>query len=183
MTDRHRRGVTRGYVLGLVFAVAIAGFALMLTAWSLISLAAGGGPVSTPGIGFSAAAMPVLLCLGLLAWLLWSQSLLLLRGRRQLSWRHLLVASFGGYLLWGLVGTLLGLSLADTWLSPYVLALAVSWALATVLCWAVLLRRVYTDRPAPRWPWEKRGELGPDLVGTDEDPWAGPRDGDDGEAR
>ena len=115
----------------------------MLTAWSLISLASGGGPVSTPGIGFSSAAMPVLLCLGLLAWLLWSQSLLLLRGRRQLSWRHLLVASFGGYLLWGLVGTLLGLSLADTWLSPYVLALAVSWALATVLCWACLL---YTSR-------------------------------------
>ena len=158
MTDRHRRGVTRGYVLGLVFAVVIAGFALMLTAWSLISLASGGGPVSTPGIGFSAAAMPVLLCLGLLAWLLWSQSLLLLRGRRQLS-------------------------LADTWLSPYVLALAVSWALATVLCWAVLLRRVYTDRPAPRWPWEKRGELGPDWAGTDEDPWADPRDGDDGEVR
>ena len=183
MTDRHRRGVTRGYVWGLVFAVAIAGFALMLTAWSLISLASSGGPVSTPGIGFSATAVPVLLCLGLLVWLLWSQSLLLLRGRRQLSWRHLLIASFGGYLLWGLAGTLLGLSLTDTWLSPYALALAIAWALATVLCWAVLLRRVYTDRPAPSWPWEKRGELGPDWAGTDEDPWADPRDEGDGEGR
>ena len=40
-----------------------------------------------------------------------------------------------------------------------------------------------TDDAKQSPPWEKRGELGPDWVGTDEDPWAGPRDGDDGEAR
>ena len=183
MTGGHRRGVTRGYVWGLVVAVAIVGWALMLAAWSVISLATGRGPVSTEGIGYSVTAIVVLLCLGLLVWQLWSQCLTLLRGRRQLSWRHLLVVSFGGYLLWSCIGTLAGLSIGDTWLSLHALALAVSWALAAVLCWAVLLRRVYTDRPAPTWPWEKRGELGPDWAGTGEDPWADPEDEQQGESR
>lgn len=181
MTEGHRRGVTRGYVWGLIFAVAIAGFAMMMIAWSGISLVSGRLLISTPGIGYSVSAVSVLLCLGLLVWVLWSQSILLLRGRRSLSWVHVLVVSFGGYLVWGLVGTLSGLSVADTWLSAFALALAAAWAVASVLCWAVLLRRVYTDRQPPRWPWERHDDLGPDWAHTGEDPWTDPDDDGSGE--
>lgn len=180
MTESHRRGVTRGYVRGLIFAVVVIAFSLMLVAWSALSLASGGGPVTTPGVGFGATALPVLTCLVMLALVLWSQSLVLLRGRRALSWTHLLLASIGGYLLWCLLGMAVGLSLADTWLSPYALSLAVTWAIGALLAWALLTRRVYTDRPAPQWPWEKRGDVeGPDWANTEEDPWTSNPDGDD----
>lgn len=172
MTQSHRRGVTRGYVRGLIFAVVIVAFSIMLAAWSFIALASDGGPVSTPGVSYGATVLPVLSCLVLLAAVLWSQSILLLRGRRSLSVTHLLLASIGGYLLWCLLGMAVGLSLHDTWLSPYALSLALAMALAVLIAWSLLLRRVYTDRPAPQWPWEKRGEQeGPDWANTDSDPW------------
>lgn len=172
MINNHRRGVTRGYVRGLVFAVVIVAFSVMLAAWSFIALASDGGPVSTPGVSYGATVPPVLSCLVLLAIVLWSQSILLLRGRRSLSVTHLLLASIGGYLLWCLLGMAVGLSLYDTWLSLYALALAIAMAIAVLLAWSLLLRRVYTDRPAPQWPWEKRGEAeGPDWANTGDDPW------------
>ena len=179
MTDSHRRGVTRGYVRGLISAVVIVAFSIMLAAWSFIALATDGGPVSTPGISYGATVLPVLSCLVLLTGVLWSQSILLLRGRRSLSLTHLLLASIGGYLIWCLLGMAVGLSLHDTWLSPYSLSLAIALALAVLIAWSLLLRRVYTDRPAPQWPWEKRGEQeGPDWANTANDPWL--RDDDDG---
>lgn len=183
MTSGHRRSVTRSYVWGLIFAVVILAFALMLLAWAGIALATGGAPVSSPGISFGAAPVAVLLCLALLVWVLWAQSLVLLRGMRMAPWGHLLLVSLGSYLVWSLVGILTGLSIAETWLSPYALALALSWAFASLLCWALLMRRVYTDRPAPRWPWEDRDSLGPDWAHTDDNPWkqpddeSGPREG------
>lgn len=171
MNGDRRRRVTRAYVWGLIFAVVIVAFALMLLAWAAIALATGGAPVSTPGIGLGVAPLAVLLCLGLLVWGLWAQSLVLLRGARSVSWSHLLLVSLGSYMVWCAVGTLAGLSTAETWLSPYALAIALAWMFASLLCWAVLLRRVYTDRPAPRWPWEKHDDLGPDWAHTDENPW------------
>lgn len=184
MTDNHRRGVTRGYLRGLIFAVVIVAFSIMLAAWSFIALATDGGPVSTPGVSYGATVLPVLSCLVLLAAVLWSQSILLLRGRRSLSLTHLLLASIGGYLIWCLLGMAVGLSLHDTWLSPYALSLAIALALAVLIAWSLLLRRVYTDRPAPQWPWEKRGDQeGPDWANTESDPWqsdkSDPEDGDE----
>ncbi len=175
MTEGHRRGVTRGYAGGLVFAVAIAAFALLLIGWGSLALATGGGPISTPQVGRVVAAVLVVLCLAALAWGLWSQSLVLLRGRRSPSWAHIVLIAVGGYSVWCLGGLLAGLSIGDTWTSPYALVLALAWGLAALLHWAVLARRVYTDRPAPRWPWERRGEPGPDWATGDDDPWSDPR--------
>lgn len=174
MKSGRRRSVTRGYVWGLIFAVAIAAFALMLLIWAGISLATGRAPVETPGISFGVAPLAILLCLGLLVWALWAQSLFLLRCDSSLPWTQLLLAAIGSYLVWCVTGTLAGLSVAETWLSPYALVIALSWAVASILCWAVLVRRVYTDREAPRWPWEDREKLGPDWANTEEDPWADP---------
>lgn len=176
MNGGRRRRVTRGYVWGLIFAVAITAFACMLLAWSGISLATGRSPVETPGINLGAAPFAVLLCLALLVWVLWKQSLVLLRGTRSISLTHMLVGSLGAYLIWSLLGMLVGLSVSETWMSPYAFAIALTWALASLLCWVLLLRRVYTDRPAPRWPWEKAGDLGPDWANTDADPWDAPDD-------
>jgi len=181
VTSAHRRGVTRGYVWGLIFAVVVVAFALMLMAWAGIALATGGGPVATPGVGYGVSAFIVVLCLGLLVLSLWKHALLLLRGRKTLSLGNMLIVSFGAYLLWGIVGSILGLSVGDAWLSLYALALALAWACAMVLFWALLLRRVYTDRPAPRWPWERSGDLGPDWAHTEEDPWDETSEDDRGE--
>ncbi|WP_244301297.1 hypothetical protein [Leucobacter insecticola] len=43
----------------------------------------------------------------------------------------------------------------ETWLSPFAAVLAPIWAVAALLFWAILARRVYTDRPTPKWPWER----------------------------
>lgn len=178
MTESHRRGVTRSYVGGLVFAVTIVGFALMLAGWGWIALATDGGPVSTPGISLATAALIVFVCLAFLAWIMWSQSLTLLRGKRLPSWGHILLVGAGGYLLWGLLGTLLGLSITDTWLSLYALTLAMAWVISALLQWSVLARRVYTDRGTPQWPWERRGEPGPDWTIIGDNPWRDPDDSD-----
>lgn len=180
MTENHRRGVTRGYVWGLVFAVAVVAFAILLAAWGGLTLLTGVGPVSTPGISLATAALIVLLCLIFLAWVMWNQSLLLLRGRRSPSWGHIVLAALGGYLLWGLGGTLFGLSIDDTWVSPFAGSLALAWAIGGLLQWAVLARRVYTDRETPQWPWERRGEPGPDWTIIGDHPWRNPdEDGTD----
>lgn len=170
MSATDHRGVTRGYLAGLIFAVVVSAFSLLLLCWALISLITGGVLISTPDVGIGGAAVMTLLCIGGLVWGLWSQSLVLLRGRRSLSLPHLLSTVFGCYLLWCVLGVALGLRIADTWLSPYALALACCWLLAGLLCWALLARRRFTELSTPQWPWERRGEPGPDWVGG-ELPW------------
>lgn len=183
MSSGRRRSVTRGYVWGLIFAVAITAFALMLLIWSGISLATGRAPVETPGVSFGSAPLAILICFLPMIWALWTQSVMLLKGDRSLPWTQLLLASLGGYLIWCLTGMLTGLSAAETWTSPYALAIALAWAIASLLCWAVLTRRVYTEREVPRWPWEDREDLGPDWANTDEDPWSDPDAGTPGEEK
>lgn len=175
MAESHRRKVTRGYVWGLIFAVVIVCIALLIASWGGLSLATGRGPISTPGIGLGIAAMIVVVAIAALVWGLWSQSILLLRGNRTPPWAHIALLGVGGYLLWCLGGVLVGLTIQDTWLSLYPAALGVMWAVGSLLCWAVLARRVYTDRPTPQWPWEKRGEQGPDWM--NDNPFSGGTDG------
>lgn len=160
-----RRGVTRGYVVGLVAATTIVAVALVVAVWGLLGLAVGREPVTTPALGIAAAELIVGAAVVLLAVGLWKQALVLLRGRRTPPWAHTLVLGFGAYFVWCLGGVLAGMSIEDTWLSPFALALALIWALCSLLFWAVLARRVYTERGVPKWPWERRGEdEGPDWT-------------------
>lgn len=174
--------MTRGYVAGLVFAVVITALTFVIVGWSAISFLAKRETISTPGIGVAFVPLTLLLLLLVLAWSLWVQSLVLLRGKRGPAWDHILLISVGAYLLWCLIGLLAGLSIDDTWVSPYAVAISLIWALSSVICWALLARRVYTDRPTPQWPWEHKGDLGPDWANTDENPWEGPN-GDDPRGR
>ncbi|MGK0722743.1 hypothetical protein [Leucobacter sp. W1478] len=169
MTEASRRGVTRGYVGGLVFATVAVVLALIVAVWGLLALFSDRDPVQTAGI--TPAAVPLILAAALsaLAWGLWLQAVQLLRGLRTPPWAHTLVMAGGAYLIWCLGGLLAGLSIDDTWLSPYAATLTIIFALGSLLFWAVLARRVFTDKAPPQWPWERRSESGPDWQTGDDD--------------
>lgn len=173
MSAAPRRGVTRAYVGGLVFAVAVVALALLVAGWGGIALMTTRDPVTAAGAPRWAAPGIVGLALVLLGWGLWTQALGLLRGRSAPSWGHALGLGGGAYLLWCLGGMLAGFRIEDTWTSPFSAWLAAMWAIASLVFWAVLARRVYTDRPTPRWPWDRPGEPGPDWEAG---PGAPPRD-------
>ncbi|MBK0419552.1 hypothetical protein JD276_10950 [Leucobacter sp. CSA1] len=172
MTGPARRGVTRGYVAGLIFAAVIVAAALTVAVWGLLSLGLGIDPVSTRDRPRWVAPVVVAAALGLLAWLLWLQALSLLRGRRTPHWGATLAAAAVAYLLWCLVGFAVGLGGAETWASPFAWSLVPIWATASLLFWAVLARRVYSDRGVPKWPWEREDDLGPDWANYGIDPWS-----------
>ena len=153
-----RRGVTRGYVGGLLLATLIVAAALVVATWGFLSLFSEGAPVVTDGVPKWVAPVAILLALAALGWGLWQQAILLLKGRQAPSWAHVVVLAGAAYLIWCIVGVLGGLTINETWLSPFALSLAPIWAVTSFLFWAVLMRRVYTDRGVPKWPWERRAE-------------------------
>ncbi|MBK0420657.1 hypothetical protein JD292_01000 [Leucobacter sp. CSA2] len=158
MTAEPRRGVTRGYVGGLLFAAVITAVALTVAGWGLLALFSDREPVSSPEVPMWAAPVVLFVALAMLAASLWQQALILLRGRRAPAWGAIIATAGGAYLLWCLGGILAGMSIEETWLSPFAMLLALAWGIASLLFWAVLARRVYTDRPAPKWPWEREDE-------------------------
>ncbi|WP_245907378.1 hypothetical protein [Leucobacter massiliensis] len=180
MTEGSRRGVTRGYVGGLVAAAVVVAIALVVAAWGLIALALLRDPVTSAGVPLWAAPVILLCILALLAWGLWRQAIVLLRGRRGPAWGIVTALAVGAYLLWCLGGVLARMSIGETWLSPFSAVLIPICALASLVFWAVLARRVYTDRPPPRWPWERDEGEGPATV--DDIDWGGdgPRPDDAG---
>lgn len=155
MTQGAPRRVTRGYAVTLVIAACMVAVALLVASWGALTLFSGRDPV-TSRVGFWVAPLIVVLALAALGAGLWQQTLVLLRGRRRPLWSLLVTLGGGAYLLWCLLGMALGMSISDTWLSPFAAVLPIIWALVTLLFWAVLARRVYTDRPTPSWPWEKQ---------------------------
>lgn len=158
MSAGDRRGVTRGYVVALIAATCTVAVALLVASWGLIALASNSEPVMTESVGASVGPLTVILAIALLAASMWRQAITLLRGQWGPSWGKIIVSALGGYLVWCIMGTFAGMTVDETWLSPYALALGVSWVLANLAYWAVLARRVYTDRPPPRWPWERKEE-------------------------
>lgn len=158
MSSGPHRGVTRGYVGALIMAAVIVAVALLVAVWGGLALMLGQDPVTSLAVPRWAAPVILIVCLGILAWGLWVQALALLRGRRAPSWGHIITVAVGVYLLWCLAGILAGMNLSETWLSPFAGVLIPIWAIAALLFWAVLARRVYTDRPPPRWPWERAEE-------------------------
>lgn len=157
MTGGSRRGVTRGYVGGLITAALIAAVTLVVAVWGLTGLALGIEPIVSD-VPRWAAPLILLVLVALLAVALWRQALELLRGRRAPAWGSIVSVSVGAYLLWSLGGILAGMSIQETWTSPFGIALVPIWCATCLLFWAVLARRVYTDRPVPKWPWERESE-------------------------
>ncbi|KAM9862884.1 hypothetical protein ACI1US_01245 [Leucobacter sp. BZR 635] len=156
MTDGAKRGVTRGYVLGLLGATLVVAAALVVAAWGLLGMALGREPIETSEVPLWFGVVTIGLGLAGLGMLLWQQALSLLRGNKRPIWGLVIVAMFGIYLIWGLAGVLAELTIEETWFSPFALILMPVWGIAVILFWAVLARRIYTDRPTPQWPWERR---------------------------
>ena len=82
MTESSRRGVTRGYVGGLILATVMVVLALVVAVWGLIALFSDREPVQTPGVVSAAGPVIIAVALGMLAWGLWLQAVQLLRGLR-----------------------------------------------------------------------------------------------------
>lgn len=155
MNSGPRRGVTRGYVGALILATVIAATALVVAGWGLMALLSGRDPVSTESVPRWVGPALVVVALAILAISLWVQALALLRGLRSPAWGRIFVAAMSAYLLWCALGVLAGMSIDETWVSPFAALLPAIWALSAIAFWALLARRVYTDRPPPRWPWER----------------------------
>lgn len=158
MAEARHRGVTRGYVAALIAATCVVAVALVVASWGAITLGLGSSPVTSEEVPRWAAPVIVVVAVAFLAASLWQQTLTLLRGQRGPAWAHVVVLAGCTYLLWCLAGTVTGMTLSETWLSPYTIALVVSWVIANLGFWGVLARRVFTDKPAPKWPWERAEE-------------------------
>lgn len=171
MTPEPRHRVTRGYVGMLIFAVVTVAVALTVAAWGVLALALEADPVTTTDRPRWAGPLAIVLALVLLAWTLWRQAITMLRGRRAPSWGYWILAAGGAYTVWGLLGSAVGLPTAETWGSPFALLLMPIWIVASLGFWALLVRRLFTDRGRPRWPWEKDDDIGPDWVNYGLDPW------------
>lgn len=155
MNSGPRRGVTRGYVGALILAAVIVATALVVSGWGMMALLMQRDPVSSEDVPRWAGPALVVVALAVLAISLWLQALALLRGLRSPAWGRIFVTAMSAYLLWCVLGVLAGMSIDETWISPFAAVLPVIWALCAIAFWAVLARRVYTDRPPPRWPWER----------------------------
>lgn len=171
MNEGARRGVTRGYVGGLILATLISAVAGTVAVWGLLALWTGLVPISQPDMPRWMGPVTILAALGVLAWMLWLQTMSLLYGRRKPHWGYILLAALLAYALWGLMGTIAGLPNSDSWASLFAWSLIPIWAVAGILFWAVLARRVYSDRGTPKWPWERADDLGPDWANYGIDPW------------
>ncbi|MGR4010773.1 hypothetical protein [Leucobacter sp. 1207-22] len=155
MTAQQKRGVTRGYVRGLIAASLVVAVALLVAVWGFTSLLGSVPPVHTESVPRWAAPVLIIVALGVLAALLWQQSLALLRGKTSPSWSSILVGALLAYLIWCLGGTLFGMVIDETWTSLFAWLLVPIWGLVGLMYWALLVRRVYTEMPTPQWPWEK----------------------------
>lgn len=150
-----RRGVTRGYVAALIVAAVFVALSLLVACWGFLAYSSGGSTVSSGRPVWLVPAL-VFVLLMLLAWSLWGQALTLLRGRVRPAYAQIVSVSLGSFIVFNVLGMLAGLTLSETWLSLYSACIVFSQAVSAFAFWGVLARRVYTLRPTPTWPWEKR---------------------------
>lgn len=161
MTGQAPRKVTRAYARGLIGAVVILAIAIVVASWGTLALLLERDPIYTTVPAFTAPLI-ILACIAVTIWLLWREIVHLLRGNRA-SWLLIVVLPGLVYLIWCLIGTAVGFEIEETWLSPFSVALAVAFLIGLLGFWFVILRKLYTDRGRPQWPWEKKElDEGPD---------------------
>lgn len=161
MIDRVPHRITKGYAVGLLAADAFFAVALLVLSWGLLSLWLAVSPVTSEVSNLTAPGI-LIVCTAMLVFFLWRELISLLKGHRP-AWVLAIIIPGLAYLTWSLLGTLFSMNLSDTWLSPFALVLAVAWLIALLIFWAILLRKLYTGKDRPLWPWEKKDlDDGPD---------------------
>lgn len=150
-----RRKVTRAFVLTLAAFTTVFGISLVIAVWGLEALLTNSKPIEAD-LPFFVAPVMFLPEIGLLFFMLWRAALVTLRGRSGPPWTQMLLVGLSAYFIWAILGSLLGFSLRDAWLSVYVVSLVLIWMFSAFVFWMLLARQVFTERPAPMWPWEER---------------------------
>lgn len=150
-----RRRVTRAFVLTLAAFVTLFALSVLVAAWGLESLALGTKPVESD-IPFQVAPLIISLAVLELYWLLWRFALSLLRGAARHPWWFACVAGGAAYLTFGVFGLIAGFTPREALVGVYPFTLFLSWFIAVPVFFALLSRQVFTERPAPVWPWERR---------------------------
>lgn len=156
MNPQNPAKITKGYATGLIAAICIFVAALLIAGWGLIGLYMGEEPVSSTVSTMTAPAL-VAISLLLLAWVMWLQTVSLIKGAKP-AWSLAIVVAGAAYLVWSFGGLIAGLSIQETWLSPFALVMAVLWPLGLFLFWLLLWRKLYSGKGTPKWPWEDREE-------------------------
>lgn len=147
--------VTKNYAVGLVAAVILLVMAILVACWGLLSLFTDTQPVED-SVSFFTAPVLVGVNLVILAVVLWRQTLSLLRGQKA-QWSLALVVPGVVYLVWCLGGLAFGMTINETWISPYAITMAAIWAIGLGIFWGIFLRKLYSSSPeVPKWPWEER---------------------------
>lgn len=161
MNSRVPHRITRGYAVGVLAADAFFALSLLVMAWGFLSLGLETSPVTTQISNLVAPAL-VVVCLAFLVVLLWRELMNLLRGNRP-SWALAIIAPGLAYLVWSLIGMAFSLTVSETWLSPFAFSLAGAWLIAVLVFWWIIMRKLYTGKGRPLWPWERNGlDEGPD---------------------
>lgn len=162
MSNRAPHRVTKGYARGLIGAVAIFAMALVVVSWGYLSWFLGVAPIVSDVPRITGPGL-VGLCLVVLMFTLWREVIHLLRGNAP-SIVLILIVPTSAYLVWSLLGMLFTLRIEETWISPYALTLALSWLCALLVFWGIFLRKLYSGKERPKWPWEKNElDEGPDY--------------------
>lgn len=151
----HQRRVTRTFVLALAGFVTLFALALLVASWGLLSFALGTKPVESD-LPFQTTPLVISLAVLELFWLLWRFALTILRGTAMNPWLFALITATLAYLTFGTLEVLAGLSPREAFLTVYPFTLFLAWFVAVPLFFVLLTRQVYTNRPAPMWPWERR---------------------------
>lgn len=156
MTNEQPAKITKAYARGLIAFVCVFVVALLVASWGLLGLSISKMPVFSQVATFTAPLL-VAVAVGILAWIMWAQTISILRGNKP-AWSLVIVASGSGYLVWCLGGVLANLTVEETWLSPFVLVIVLVWPIGLMLFWWLILRKLYSGRSTPKWPWEDKDE-------------------------
>lgn len=148
------RRVTRGYVYTLLLFTQALSVSLIIAVWGL-----GAFYLQLPVVQHHAPVwiMPAAVLVHSLsaALFLWHSCLRILRGTPRVYALLVAVGCCTSLVLFGTARALTGLPLADAF-NALTWGAVVATAVCSVAAQRVLIRRVYTVKQPPLWPWEKR---------------------------
>ncbi|WGD36763.1 hypothetical protein [Lysinibacter sp. HNR] len=128
--------------------------ALTIATWGFIALFTASDPIETADISLVVGPLSIVLALVVMFLSMFRIGKSLQHGHSRLPWSLILLAGIGAYLVAAIVFFAVGLPPHESFYSAFLLALLPIGWLCALCYWAMVARRIYTDRGRPRWPWE-----------------------------